>query len=101
MRYTVATKGGRFYKAKTVTPAMGFVTMEVWDGEIRLPAAEILWVKKTLFTSAITDVKKKDKASDSDSNSKPSEGASRGWLLPVFLFVLVFVLVFLRLLAYT
>ena len=101
MRYTVATKGGREYKAKTVTPAMGFMTLEVWDGEIRLPSSEILWVKKTLFTSAITDVKKKDKAPEPDSSSKHLGCKSCSWTIPLVLFILVFVFAFLRLLAYT
>ena len=92
VRYKVKTKGGRVYKAKTVVVAMGFVTLEVWDGEIRLPAGEIQWVKKTFFTSAITQVEEKVE-------QPKSANTSGGWVVPVILFVIVFIFSLLLLIA--
>ena len=92
VRYKVKTKGGRIYRAKTVAVAMGFVTLEVWDGEIRLPAAEIKWVKKTFFTSAVTEIEK--------SLEQPkSASTSGGWVVPVILFMIVFIFSLLILIA--
>lgn len=51
MRYKVATKNGKVYKARDVELAFGFLTMKFWHGELRLPAGEILSIQRTYFTT--------------------------------------------------
>ena len=45
--YRLKTRAGKVYRAKDVEVALGFVTMKFWTGELRLPAGELLSVKKT------------------------------------------------------
>ena len=79
MRYTVKTKSGKIYKAKSVDVAFGFVTMKFWYGELRLPAGEILSVSKLYLDPG------KPPPEDSP------ERASGGWVIPVLLFIIVFI----------
>lgn len=78
MRYRVETKSGKIYKAQDVELAFGFLTMKFWNGEVRLPAGEILSIKKTYLA--------KSKAPP----EKSPENTSGGLVIPVFLFILVF-----------
>ena len=79
MKYTVKTKSGKIYKAKSVDVAFGFVTMKFWYGELRLPAGEILSVRKFYL-----------EPKEAPQENSP-ERASGGWVIPVLLFIIVFV----------
>ncbi len=79
MKYTVKTKSGKIYKAKSVDVAFGFVTMKFWYGELRLPAGEILSVRKFYLEPGETPPE----------NSP--EATSGGWVIPVLLFIIVFI----------
>lgn len=87
MKYKVTIKSGKIYRAKQVDIASGFVTMKFWHGELRLPAGEILSVRKFYLEPP-----------EAPAKGAP-ERASGGWVLPVILFVLVFILFLLLLLA--
>ena len=78
MRYRIKTKSGKIHKAREVEVAFGFVTMKFWHGELRLPAGEIVSIKKTYL------------ASEKTLAETNQEAASGGMVIPVFLFILVF-----------
>ena len=46
MKYRVTLKDGRVYRASKVEVAMGFIIMELWDGELRLPSGEVLEIRQ-------------------------------------------------------
>jgi len=79
LRYRVETKSGKIYKAAAVEIAMGFITMKFWHGEIRLPAGEILSVKKTYLPSK------------SPPPEKTTDSASGSLVIPIVLFIIVFI----------
>lgn len=79
MRYTVKTKSGKVYKAKSVEVAFGFVTMKFWYGELRLPAGEILSVSKFYLEPG------------EPIPEKNPERPSGSWFIPVLLFIIVFI----------
>ena len=47
MSYKVSTKSGRIYRAAKVEHKPGFLEMHCWDGEHRVPAGEITYIKST------------------------------------------------------
>lgn len=47
MAYKVSTKSGKVYRASTVDHLPGFLKMQCWDGEHRVPAGEITYIKST------------------------------------------------------
>ena len=71
MSYKVSTKSGRIYRASTVDHLPGFLKMQCWDGEHRVPAGEITYIKSTEVDSWLNVI------------------------LPACLFVFFFVFVFL------
>jgi hypothetical protein len=79
VRYTVKTKSGKIYKAKSVEVAFGFVTMKFWYGELRLPAGEISSVSKFYLEPR------------EPAPEKSSAKASGGWVIPILLFIIVFI----------
>lgn len=69
MSYKISTKGGRIYRASKVEHKPGFLEMHCWDGEHRIPAGEVTYIKSTEIDE-ISEV-----------------------ILPLFLFAFVFFLV--------
>ena len=69
MSYKISTKGGRTYRASKVEHKPGFLEMHCWDGEHRIPAGEVTYIKSTEIDE-ISEV-----------------------ILPLFLFAFVFFLV--------
>lgn len=47
MGYKVSTKSGKTYRASKVEHKPGFLEIHCWDGEHRLPAGEITYIKST------------------------------------------------------
>lgn len=47
MSYKITTKSGRIYKASKVEHKPGFLEMHCWDGEHRIPAGEVTYIKTT------------------------------------------------------
>ncbi|PID47222.1 MAG: hypothetical protein CSB47_00870 [Proteobacteria bacterium] len=45
--YKVSTKSGRTYHASKIDHKAGFLEMHCWDGEHRVPAGEITYIKST------------------------------------------------------
>lgn len=46
MKYKVTFKDGRVYRASKVEVVMGFIIMQLWDGELRLPSGEVAEISK-------------------------------------------------------
>lgn len=47
MGYKVSTKSGRTYRASKIEHKPGFLEMHCWDGEHRIPAGEVTYIKST------------------------------------------------------
>jgi len=78
VRYRVEMKSGKIYKPLQADIMMGFIIMKFTFGELRLPAGEILSVKRIYRTHA-----------QPPAVEKP-ESTSGGFGIPIFLFVVVF-----------
>ena len=68
MKYKITTKSGKVYKATTIDYVSGFLKMECWDGEHRIPAAEVAYIRNP--------------------SARPSEISEV--MVPLFLFTFVF-----------
>ncbi|PWQ94693.1 hypothetical protein [Leucothrix arctica] len=56
MGYKVSTKSGRTYRASKIEHKPGFLEMHCWDGEHRIPAGEVTYIKSTGFGQSAKSV---------------------------------------------
>ena len=56
MGYKVSTKSGRTYRASKIEHKAGFLEMHCWDGEHRIPASEVTYIKSTGFGQSAKSV---------------------------------------------
>ena len=78
MKYRVEMKSGKIYRPLTADIAMGFIIMKFRYSELRLPAGEILSVKRIYRTYATPPPVEKP------------EATSGGFAIPILLFFVVF-----------